>query len=461
MHRVLASKGLPTESFRDKAAAIWSHRVALAQAEGGHNNLGQTVGQVFAGLDLHAEFGLADYWDRALSKINERAGSLLADPAQLDSIDYAEFVGSELGLLAWFAREYPGTYPASTARAAVQAVMAHYVNDLANDPIGLIRRDENGTLQYFPTNPDWNAFFLGLNRLYLTLTWGAIEAYKTIGDPSYLRFALDQYGWVMGANYNRVCMMEGAGDSDLPRYHTRYDTIPGHSDGAQPGVVPNGYVRVYATGLPSIDLTGNRYQTNEGWLPNNGAYCMALAGMSVFRDAAQYVSDTIPPVMSAGEPYTVAITMKNTSFMPWDAEGYRLGAVDDSDPFAAGRQSIAAGETVEPGESYTWTFTMTAPATLGVYTTDWRMVHEQVCWFGDTLARQVQVVPRPIPGDFDGDRDVDQEDFGHLQRCLSGDGILARPGCEEADLDSDSDVDANDFGLFQTCMGGPNRSPSC
>ena len=30
------------------------------------------------------------------------------------------------------------------------------------------------------------------------------------------------------------------------------------------------------------------------------------------------------------------------------------------------------------------------------------------------------VPPPPIPGDFDGDRDVDLEDFGRFQACLSG-----------------------------------------
>ena len=109
--------------------------------------------------------------------------------------------------------------------------------------------------------------------------------------------------------------------------------------------------------------------------------------MAVFQDNAQYVSDTIPAVMTAGASYTVSVTMKNTSYMTWDSTNYKLGAVDDSDPFAGGRQLIPAGATVAPGQQYTWTFTMTAPATPGTYTTDWRMVQEDVNWFGDTLTK--------------------------------------------------------------------------
>ena len=64
----------------------------------------------------------------------------------------------------------------------------------------------------------------------------------------------------------------------------------------------------------------------------------------------------------------------------------------------------------------------------------------------------------PIPGDFDGDGDVDQTDFGHLQRCFSGAGVHQNEAaCADARLDVDMDVDQNDFGIFQACFSGANR----
>lgn len=64
--------------------------------------------------------------------------------------------------------------------------------------------------------------------------------------------------------------------------------------------------------------------------------------------------------------------------------------------------------------------------------------------------------PLPVPGDFDGDDDVDQEDFGYLQRCLTGTGILpASPDCLNARLDADGDVDQDDVLVFLGCMTGP------
>jgi hypothetical protein len=62
-----------------------------------------------------------------------------------------------------------------------------------------------------------------------------------------------------------------------------------------------------------------------------------------------------------------------------------------------------------------------------------------------------------VTGDFDDDNDVDQHDFGMLQRCYSGIGEPWAPGCGYGDLDSDEDVDMNDFGIFVGCLRGPGE----
>jgi len=62
-----------------------------------------------------------------------------------------------------------------------------------------------------------------------------------------------------------------------------------------------------------------------------------------------------------------------------------------------------------------------------------------------------------VAPDFDKDGDVDLEDFGMFQVCITGpDDGPPDPGCEQADFDNDNDVDLSDFGLFQRCMSGPN-----
>lgn len=72
--------------------------------------------------------------------------------------------------------------------------------------------------------------------------------------------------------------------------------------------------------------------------------------------------------------------------------------------------------------------------------------------------------PPPVKGDFDLDGDVDQEDFGHLQACLTG--AVSEPplpGCADALLNGDAYVDQADLLIFLQCFNGPNNppAPSC
>ena len=81
-----------------------------------------------------------------------------------------------------------------------------------------------------------------------------------------------------------------------------------------------------------------------------------------------------------------------------------------------------------------------------------------------TLPVTLYIVPTPGPADMDRDLDVDQEDFGLFQACLTGPGaIQSNPDCARARLDVDTDVDGNDFSLFQICFTGPNieGDPNC
>ncbi|MBI4582129.1 MAG: LamG domain-containing protein, partial [Planctomycetes bacterium] len=69
--------------------------------------------------------------------------------------------------------------------------------------------------------------------------------------------------------------------------------------------------------------------------------------------------------------------------------------------------------------------------------------------------------PRIVPADLDRDGDVDQEDFGEFQACMSGSSKPRPAGCEAADQDNDMDVDEWDFQSFQACFGGPQEEPPC
>jgi hypothetical protein len=64
--------------------------------------------------------------------------------------------------------------------------------------------------------------------------------------------------------------------------------------------------------------------------------------------------------------------------------------------------------------------------------------------------------PLPVPGDMDSDGDVDQEDFGAMQNCLTGPfNPQNDSACQKARLDEDSDVDTDDVLIFINCLTGP------
>lgn len=75
--------------------------------------------------------------------------------------------------------------------------------------------------------------------------------------------------------------------------------------------------------------------------------------------------------------------------------------------------------------------------------------------------------PDPF-ADTDRDLDVDQQDFGVFQACVTGQGATTLdPNCECLDRDNDGagdgDVDQDDWGTFEACASGPDvpADPTC
>jgi hypothetical protein len=97
--------------------------------------------------------------------------------------------------------------------------------------------------------------------------------------------------------------------------------------------------------------------------------------------------------MTAGQTYNVSVTVKNTGSNTWTAaSGYKLCAVGYSDPFTGARKLLGASDSIATGQSKTFSFTMTAPADTGTYTSDWRMLREGVCWIGPALTKNITVI---------------------------------------------------------------------
>jgi uncharacterized protein (DUF362 family) len=77
---------------------------------------------------------------------------------------------------------------------------------------------------------------------------------------------------------------------------------------------------------------------------------------------------------------------------------------------------------------------------------------------------RVSLVVTGYDADYDNDGDVDQEDFAHIQACLTGNLVTqADPACLDTRMDGDSDVDELDVSVFARCLGGPGipADPCC
>lgn len=125
-------------------------------------------------------------------------------------------------------------------------------------------------------------------------------------------------------------------------------------------------------------------QDGVAWFGQTHPHSIMVAAKPTY--SARITSHTIPSTVNRSTAFSVSITVRNEGTTTWtEANAYRLGAGGDSDPFAAARQYLAPGDSIAPGQSKTFTFTMTSPATPGCYCTDWQMVRDGYAWFGQKI----------------------------------------------------------------------------
>jgi hypothetical protein len=121
-----------------------------------------------------------------------------------------------------------------------------------------------------------------------------------------------------------------------------------------------------------------------------------------YADAA-FVDQNVPTSMAAGDIQLVSVTMQNIGTTTWNtASYYQLGSQNPQDnPTWGGRIPLISGETVAPGATKTFSFSITAPSTPGTYDFQWRMVHDAVdgglapAWFGQFTPNVSIVVAAP------------------------------------------------------------------
>ena len=99
-------------------------------------------------------------------------------------------------------------------------------------------------------------------------------------------------------------------------------------------------------------------------------------------DSAQFVSQDVPASMVPGASYPVSVTMKNTSSIYWAPSTVSLGSQNPDNNTTWGMSNVALASYVAPGANATFTFNVTAPATLGTQNFQWRLLKGAGNWIG-------------------------------------------------------------------------------
>lgn len=118
-------------------------------------------------------------------------------------------------------------------------------------------------------------------------------------------------------------------------------------------------------------------------------------------DDAEISDTSFPQSIACNQSGQASVTVKNTGTSSWTpGGGYKLGAVDDSDPFhVGGRILLPSGSSILPGQSWTFGIPLVAAGQAGSHVSDWRMVREGVTWFGQSTNPTVAVTCQTVTPD--------------------------------------------------------------
>jgi len=282
---LLKQRGV-TNDYLDRAVKLWNH------ASKGGTQIGSPH-LLMSTLELHRVTREAAYLDYARRSAENLLSQQVAAGNRRGA--FGEYGELTAGALASFALAYSD----SQLTLPIKRALTNYVTfcaGTAKNPFGLCTRSADDVNGFFP--PD-----LGNNFQLLTRAWAAGLAYRATQDPRARIFAADQLDWVLGKNPVGLCMFEGKGTLNPPRYHHRYNSIPGKERGAVPGTIPNGFVREMGLAdRPGFDMSrlGGRspsFRTSEPWLVHNMWYLLAI---SAGHDAmAEKVADREASVVRA------------------------------------------------------------------------------------------------------------------------------------------------------------------
>ncbi|HRR87500.1 MAG TPA: hypothetical protein P5316_21045 [Phycisphaerae bacterium] len=224
----------------------------------------------------------------------------------------------------------------------------------------------------------------------------------------------------------------------------------------------NGYEDEY----PQINDSGRVVW--HSWLNswNTEIYSADATGGPVVRLTNNSYEDWYPQISDTGQVVWMARTATSWEIFQANATGGGLMRITNNGTHDQYPRINLAGEIVWQGfDGSDWEiYTLREGAILQVTNNNYDdrapciNDQSQIAWHADSAENTSEIFSAipfvPVPADFDGDGDVDQEDFGHFQICMTGSGGAITLGCEDAILDGDTDVDGADLDIFMNCLSG-------
>ena len=132
-------------------------------------------------------------------------------------------------------------------------------------------------------------------------------------------------------------------------------------------------------------------------IPPLPAYARRAGG----KLSANFVSQSVPVSMAAGQTYSVTITMQNNGPKTWPGSGKcQLATTNPKNNRTWGLNRIAVTSDVSAGANYTFTFNIAAPSQPGSYNFQWRMVNGSTAFGVPTpnlLISVAAATPTPTP----------------------------------------------------------------
>lgn len=120
-----------------------------------------------------------------------------------------------------------------------------------------------------------------------------------------------------------------------------------------------------------------------------------VTGSMIPFNLSEFVYQSVPAVMVAGETYTVTLQFKNVGDTVWTPDQFSLASVDESAAmtWAVDAVDINTKAVVAPGGFQTFRFDVVAPTDVGVYAFEWKMNQKGVGRFGKPSERlEIKVV---------------------------------------------------------------------